>query len=114
MLNLKNLNEFIEHIHFKMHGLKEILKMVAENCFMASLDIKDAYYSIPVDESSQKFISKEQLHQFCVLPDGLSLCPRWFTKLLKPPLAELRKSKHDISAYIDDIYLPDDIKETTS
>ena len=88
--------------------------MVEKICFMASLDIKDAYYSIPVDESPQKFISKEQLHQFCVLPDGLSLCPRWFTKLLKPPLAELRKSKHDISAYIDDIYLPDDTKETTS
>ena len=31
-----------------MHGLKEILKMVEKNCFMASLDIKDAYYSIPV------------------------------------------------------------------
>ena len=55
-----------------------------------------------------KFIWKEQLYQFCVLPNGLSPCPRWFTKLLKPPLAELRK--HDISAYIDDIYLQDDTK----
>ena len=58
-----------------------------------------------------KFIWKEQLYQFCLLPNGLSPCPRWFKKLLKPPLAELRKSKHDISAYIDDIYLPNDIKE---
>ena len=81
---------------------------------MASLDMKDVYYSIRVDESSQKylkFIWKELLYQFCVLPNGLSPCPRWFTKLLKPPLAELRKSKHDISAYIDDIYLEDDTKE---
>ena len=73
--------------------------MVEKNCFMASLDIKDDYYSIPVDESSQKylkFIWKEQLYHFCVLPNGLSPCPRWFTKLLKPPLAERRKSKHDI------------------
>ena len=110
ILNLKNLNE---NIHFKMHSLKEILKMVETNCFMTSLDIKDAYYSIPIDESSQKYLKfkwKEQLHQFCVLPNGLSPCPRWFTKLLKPPLAELRKSKHDISAYIDDIYLQDDTK----
>ena len=30
---------------------------------------------------------------------------------MKPPLAELRKSKHNISAYIDDIYLQDDTKE---
>ena len=114
ILNLKNLNENIEHIHFKIHGLKEILKMVEKNCFMASLDIKVAYYLIPVDETSEKYLKliwKEQLYQFCVLPNGLSPCPRWFTKLLKPPLAELRKSKHAIPAYIDDIYLQDDTKE---
>ena len=88
--------------------------MVEKNCFIASLDIKNAYYSIPVDASSQKylkFIWKEQLYKFCILPNGLSPCPRWFTKLFKPPLAELRKSKHDISAYVDDIYLQDDTKE---
>ena len=76
ILNLKNLNE---NIHFKRHGLKEIFKMVENNCFMASLDIKDSYYSIPVDESSQKylkFIWEEQLNQFCVLPNGISSCPR--------------------------------------
>ena len=72
------------------------------------------YYSIPVDESSQKylkFISKEQPYQFCVLPNRLSPCPRWFTKLLKPPLAVLRKLKHVISAYINDIYFQDDTKK---
>ena len=114
ILNLKNLNQHIDHIHFKMHGLKEILKMVEKKCFVTSLDIKDANYSALVDESSQKhvkFIWKEQLHQFCVLPNGLSPYPRWFLKLLKPPLAELRKLKHDISAYSDDIYFQDDTKE---
>ena len=73
--------------------------------------MKDVYYSIRVDESLQKylkFIWKELLYQFCVLPNGLSRSPRWITKLLKPPLAELRKSKHDITAYIDDIYFQDD------
>ena len=36
LLNLKSLIETIEHIYFKMHGLKEILKMVEKNCFMPS------------------------------------------------------------------------------
>ena len=47
--------------------------------------MKDVYYSIRVDESSQKylkFIWKELLYQFCVLPNGLSPCPRWFTNTL--------------------------------
>ena len=117
ILNLKNLNGNIENIHFEMHGLKAILKMVEKNCFKASLDIKDADHSIPVDESSQKYLKhiwKEQLYQFCVLPNGLSPCSRWFTKLLKPPLVELRKSKHDISEYIHDIYLSDDTKKVVS
>ena len=114
ILNLKNLNQYIDHIHFKMHGLKEIFKMVEKKCFVTSLDIKDVNYSALVDESSQKhvkFIWKEQLHQFCVLPNGLSPYPRWFSKLLKPPLTELRKLKHDISAYIDDIFFRDHTKE---
>ena len=54
ILNLKSLNEYIDIEHFKMHGLKEILKLVERNCYMAALDIKDSYYSIPVEESFQK------------------------------------------------------------
>ena len=41
---------------------------------------------------------------------GLSPCPSWFTKLLKSTLAELRELKHDISAYIDDMYLQGNTK----
>ena len=50
------------------------------------------------------------LYQFCVLPNGLSSCPRWFTKILKPPLAELRELKRDISVYTDDMYLQGNTK----
>ena len=38
-------------------------------------------------------------------PNGLASCPRKFTKLLKPPLATLRKRGYLVSSYIDDIYL---------
>ena len=75
---------------------------------MASLDIKGAYYSVPVDGSFQinfEFYWKGKLDQSCVLPNGLAPCPRWFMRLLKPPLAELAKLKNDLSAYVDDTYL---------
>ena len=91
-----------------MHGLKEILELVKKNCYMTALDIKDVYYSIPVEESFQKYLNfvwKGIRYKFCVFPNGLSPCPRWFTMLLKSTLAELRELKHDISAYIDDMYL---------
>ena len=78
---------------------------------MASLDIKDAYYTIPVAEEYQKYLKfmwKGKLYRFCVLPNGLSPCPRLFTKLLKYPIENLRKLMHLLSLYIDDIYLQGD------
>ena len=67
-----------------MHGLKEILKLPEKNCYMAALDIKDVYYSIPVEEGFQnylKFVWK-RIYEFCVLPNALSACSRWFQHVL--------------------------------
>ena len=75
---------------------------------MASLDIKDAYYSVAVAKHDRKFLRflwKGVRYQYTCLPNGLSSCPRAFTKLLKPPLARLRKLGHIIASYIDDLFL---------
>ena len=79
---------------------------------MASFDIKDAYYSVPFDESLKKnlkFYWKRELCQLFVLPNDLASQPRWFSKFLKPPLEELMKIKIDLSLHTGDIYL----QETT-
>ena len=62
---------------------------------MVALDIKDAYYSIPVEESFQKylkFVWKGILYQFCVLPNGLSPCPR-VCKYFKATLGRIKEIK---------------------
>ena len=82
--------------------------MIERNCYMASLDLKDAYYSVPISLEDRKFLRfywKGVLYQFTCLPNGLSSCPRLFTKLLKPPLSQLRRLRHIIASYIDDLYL---------
>ena len=66
---------------------------------MTSVDIKGAYYSIPVSEHDQKyliFMSDGQLYAFTCLPNGLSSGPpaRKFTELLKAPLATLPEAGH--------------------
>ena len=69
---------------------------------MASVDIKDAYYSVPIAAEDQKFLKfmfEGQLYQFTCLPNGLFPGPRKFTKLLKPPLATLREAGHILGAY---------------
>ena len=72
---------------------------------MASVDLKDAYYSVPVAYCDQKLLKFEwmgQSYKFICFPNGLAFCPRKFTKLLKPVYATLRQSGHLSSSYIDD------------
>lgn len=108
ILNLKHLNTCVDNYHFKMDTLWSVIKLMTPSCFMARIDLKDAYYSVPVASSSQKLLKlswKGQLYQYTCLPNGLSSCPRKFTKLLKPVFAVLRKKGHVSSGYIDDSYL---------
>jgi len=78
---------------------------------MASVDLKDAYYSVPIAHCDQKYLKFQwmgQFYKFTCFPNGLALCPRKFTKLLKPVYATLRQSGHLSSSYIDDSYLQGD------
>ena len=107
ILNLKEANKHIDSIHFKMETINLILKLVRPNCYMASVDIKDAYYSIPVSEHDQKYLKfmfDGQLYAFTCLPNGLCSGPRKFTKLLKAPLATLLEAGHILGGYIDNIF----------
>ena len=93
ILNLKPRNEFVDYHHFKMDTFRTALKLIRPVCFMASVDLKDAYYSIPIAEQDRKFFMfqwKGEYYQFTCLPNGLSSAPRIFTKILKPVYAHLR------------------------
>ena len=75
-----------------MDSLNTILKLLDKDCFMASLDLKDAYYSMPIRKSDRKYLSfywQDNLYQYTRLPNGLSRGPRKFTKIMKPALSTL-------------------------
>ena len=56
ILNLKPLNEFVSYYHFKMDTIYTTLKLMRPGCFMASVDLKDAYYSVPVAKEDRKYL----------------------------------------------------------
>ena len=56
ILNLKGLNEFVTYHHFKMETLQSIVRLVEKNCYMASLDLKDAYCTVGVNPSHRKYL----------------------------------------------------------
>ena len=111
ILNLKALNKSIVYHHFKMDTLGSVLRLICPNCFMATIDHKDAYYSVPVSEKHQKYLKfhwKGNFYKFTCFPNGLCLCPRKFTKLIKPVHSYLRLQGHLLAAYIDDNYTQGD------
>ena len=108
ILNLKKLNEWVEYHHFKMDTFQTVLKVIRPMCYMASVDLRHAYYTVPIANEFQhllRFEWKGKLFQYICLPDGLASAPRVFTKLLKPVYATLRQMGHISVAYIDDSYL---------
>ena len=114
ILDLTWLNTFIEYEHFKMHSLRTALEMMRPNCWMGSVDLRDAYYSVAIKQEFRKFLRfrwGEQLFQFTALPNGLSCAPRIFTKLLNPVFAKLRELGHECFKYIDDSFVVADSSE---
>ena len=56
ILNLKPLNKFVDYHHFKMDTFRTALKPIRPACLMTSVDLKDAYYSIPIAEEDRKLL----------------------------------------------------------
>lgn len=111
ILNLKNLNDHVEYHHFKVDTLQSAMRLMKQNCYMGSVDLRDAYYSVPIDEEYQKFLRftwRGQLFQFTCLPNGLSCAPRLYTKILKPVYPTIRKEGHLNVGSTDDSYLQGD------
>ena len=79
-----------------MDTLNTALGIMRKNCYMASIDLTDAYYSVPVatvDQKNLMFQFGGIRYKYVCLPNGLSPAPRIFTKLMKPVLSSLRDSK---------------------
>ena len=94
ILNLKNLNEYIETEHFKLEDLRTARDLLDQGSFMVTLDLKDAYYAVPIAESSKKylrFLFNGECFEFSCLPFGLNMAPYVFTKIMRPVVAYLRE-----------------------
>lgn len=105
ILNLKKLNEHINYKHFKMENFEQVIQLINKDCYMASVDLRHACYSVKIAEEQQRFLCfkwQGKIYQFTYLPNGVAEGPRLFTKLMKPVFAKLREMGHIITSFIDD------------
>lgn len=56
VINLMKLNEFISYHHFKMDTLDVVLSSIKRYSYFVSIDLKDAYLSVPIDIKDRKYL----------------------------------------------------------
>ena len=56
VINLKALNFWVQPQHFKMEGIHTLREIVAEGEWLAKLDLKDAYFTVPIFRDHQKYL----------------------------------------------------------
>ena len=108
VLDLKDLNQHLKKIHFKMEGLLDIASLISSGDFLASWDLQDAFLTIAMHSSCFKYLCFDfdgVRYCFIAMVFGLTCAPRVFTKLLKVPLSLLRINGVKNSAWLDDILL---------
>lgn len=92
ILILKKLNTFIKTEHFKRENIRTARDLMQQDCYMATMDLQDAYYVIPIAEELRKYLRfrfNNEMFEFICLPFGLSTAPYVFTKIMKPVMTHL-------------------------
>lgn len=118
ILNLKSFNQYIKYEHFKMENLNSALSLITPNCYMTSIDLMKAYYSVPVAKASRKYLRFEwngALYQYKALPNGLASAPRIFTRVMKTLFAVMREQGCECIMYLDDsLFMADSVQKCIS
>ena len=71
ILILKRFNEFCR-LHSKKESIENVLELIRPRVYMVSIDLKDAFYSIPVHKNYQAYLTffAEEYLQFGYMPNG--------------------------------------------
>ena len=105
ILNLRPFNHSVVRKGFKLDSVKSVQNELRPGDFAFSIDLKDAYYHIPVATYYRRFLRfffQGSHFQFRALPFGLSSSPRAFCKCLAPILAWCHSRGARTLAYLDD------------
>ena len=105
VLDVSRLNLHIPPYKFTMTTISSVRQTLRPGWFLASVDLKDAYWHVPIAKAFRPFLAfsaGQRNYQFRVLPFGLNIAPRVFTKVLRPVHARLATMGVNIMMYLDD------------
>ena len=60
IINLKRLNDYVPHRHFKMEGIHMLKDLLGQEDWMTKIDLKDAYFAVPISEPDKKYLREKK------------------------------------------------------
>ena len=117
ILDLRGLNMYLKRLRFKMLTTSSLLNGVRRGTWFTSVDLKDAFFHVSIYPPHRKFLRFSldgEVYQFTVLPFGMSLSPRVFTKCTQAAVAPLRAQGIRLNTYLDDWLISADSQQEAS
>ena len=105
VIDLSTLNKLIVKKRFNMETTRTVLQSIRRTDWLVSIDLKDAYFQIPIHPSSRKFlrfVSNKGCYQFKALCFGLTTAPQVFTRVMALVSSVLHLEGIRILRYLDD------------
>ncbi len=103
IMDLRVLNRSLHKLPFRMLMQKRIYECIRPRDWFAAIDLKDAYFHVsilPRHRPFLRFAFEGRAYEYKVLPFGLPLSPRVFTK--EGALVPMREQGVRILNYLDD------------
>lgn len=109
-LDARKINEVTTKDAYPLPNIDGIFARLPKANIISKIDLKDAYWQIPLDEESKPItaftIPGRPLYQFKVMPFGLCTAPQTMCRLMDsiiPP-----ELKHSVFGYLDDVCVVSD------
>ena len=120
VVDLSHLNKFISCHRFRMLTLAQVRDALVPGAWFTSLDLANAYWHVPIHPRFRSFLAVQDgamVLRFRVLPFGLNIAPRVFTKITKTVAALLTGEGICTLMYLDDWLVqatsPSEVREAT-
>ena len=91
---------------FPIPNIMELLSYLRRSKYFTSLDLAQAFHSIPlreVDREKLSFRTLDKFYQFCRMPFGLTSAPNTWARLVTQVMQEISKSQ--LIVFFDDLFI---------
>ena len=100
------LNSVTRKDSFPIPNIVELLSYLRSSKYFTSLDLAQAFHSIPVrevDREKLSFCALDKFYQFCRMPFGLTSAPNTWARLVTQVLQDIPKTK--LIVFFDDLLI---------